>query len=104
MDEDAELTRIVRREVSERVDRILRAVGAPPAATPWDQVYRDAHTLAGIAPEIDPEVAREARRLTEILLDARGRPRAPQAGEDEAEARRVARRLTGRAGDEGPHA
>lgn len=96
MDDDREYQRLVRREAAERVDRILHAMREPAARTRWDEVYRHAHTLAGIAPDLDAEMAKEARRLTEMLLDARGNVHAPAEGEAEAEARKLALRLSAR--------
>lgn len=90
MAEEPELDEVARRESRERVRRILDTLAASRESR-WREVYRDAHTLAGIAP--DAEMARSARELASLVSDARGRVR---ASVDEAEALRLGRRLSER--------
>lgn len=100
MDEDDEYRRIVRRETAERVDRMVRALRRKEDR-PWDEVYRHAHTLAGIADEVDPSMAQVARRVAGLLRDPYGHTH-PLSAEEEAKLRhdvevlaRSAKRLSG---------
>lgn len=87
---EPEYEKVARRESRQRVQRILATLAASREER-WGDVYRDAHTLAGIAP--DAEMARSARELARLVIDARGRVRAPA---DEAEALRLGRVLSAR--------
>lgn len=90
MDGEPEYEKVARRESRQRVQRILDTLAASREER-WREVYRDAHTLAGIAP--DAEMARSARQLARLVSDARGRVRPPA---DEAEALRLGRALSER--------
>ena len=85
---EPEVERIARRESRERAQRILASLTAMKEPR-WREVYRDAHTLASIAP--DEEMMRHARELASMVCDERGRVRAPL---DRDEALRVGRRLS----------
>lgn len=74
MDDDSQaLDRITRRETRDRVAHIVSALREHPASPPWAEVYRHAHTLAGIAEPVALEVAEAARDLAARLRDERGR-------------------------------
>lgn len=87
-DEEA-LRGVVRREAAQRVEAMARAVRESPR---WDEVFRQAHSLAGIARELDAELAQEARALAGRLQDEYGRP-ARLTPTDEEEAREHVARL-----------
>lgn len=73
MDEDAQaLDRIARRETQDRVENIVSAWRERPATPEWREVYRHAHTLAGIADAVAEDVADAARDLAMRLRDERG--------------------------------
>lgn len=72
-DESQALDRITRRETRDRVANIVSALREHPASPPWAEVYRHAHTLAGIAEPVAHEVAEAARDLATRLRDERGR-------------------------------
>lgn len=93
--DDAELEATMRREVAQRVERILGAIQGTPGDENWAEVHRQAHTLAGIASDLDDDMSKKARRLTELTTDARGRVQ-PPTGRREAEARRLAHGLSDR--------
>lgn len=90
MTEEPDIERMARRESRERVRRILDTIAASRESR-WREVYRDAHTLAGITP--DAEMAESARKLASLVTDARGHVR---AAVDETEARRLGRQLSER--------
>lgn len=92
MAEDTELERIARQEAARRVERILGAIRRDAARPRWEEVYRQAHSLAGLGAGIDPELTKSARRLVELVGDVRGGVHAMTA-EEEAEARRIAESL-----------
>lgn len=93
MDDDPILAEIVRREASDRIQRILSAVSAKRDEAHAREAYRHAHTLAGLSD--DRIVVDAARRLTQLYADARGRVRIPDARESQ-EAVRLARDLAAR--------
>lgn len=72
-DESQALDRITRRETRDRVANIVSALREHPVSPPWAEVYRHAHTLAGIADSVALEVAEAARDLATRLRDERGR-------------------------------
>lgn len=70
--DDAEFVQIAQKEARERVDRIVRALRRGAHERELDEAYRQAHTLAGFAQELDARLADAARSLAMRLRDERG--------------------------------
>lgn len=73
---------LARREAAQRVDRMVAALRENPDA--WDNVYREAHTLSGIARDVDGRLEELARDVASRLRDVRGQRVAltPEAREE----------------------
>lgn len=69
MDDVEALDRIARKETRDRVARILEVSRTAKEAS-WQEIYGDAHTLAGMAD--DATVADTARDMASRLRDERG--------------------------------
>lgn len=80
MEEDRDLQRIAEDETRARIARILRVIQGE--GRPWQEVYGDAHTLAGIAD--DATVADAARDMAKRLRDERGAWVAPAERDENA--------------------
>lgn len=98
MDDDEAYLRVARAEAVARVDRMVAALreGSDDAAR-WDEVYRHAHTLTGIARDLDPALGEMARHVAQRLRDPYG-ARVPVPPEVEAELRAQVERICERLG------